>query len=225
MDPDYTISYVAGTLTVTPAALTITADNQTQGLRGGAADPDGQLQRVCQRRHARQPDHAADGHHHGHGRQPRAAVYCDHGQRGGRCGLHDQLRGRDADRDPGGADDHGGQPEQGLRGGVPTLTASYTGFVNGDTSASLTTQPTVATTATAASASTVGSLCGHGDTAVYAHRQYTDHTGRVTRPSAGHATTTAIVRLRPIPRCSAKRSTPHGDLAYEPDAGVRPRER
>ena len=31
---------------------------------------------------------------------------------------------------------------------VPTLTASYTGFVNGDTSASLTTQPTLSTTAT-----------------------------------------------------------------------------
>ncbi len=34
---------------------------------------------------------------------------------------------------------------------LPTLTASYSGFVNGDTSASLTTQPTVSTTATAAS--------------------------------------------------------------------------
>ena len=34
---------------------------------------------------------------------------------------------------------------------LPTLTASYTGFVNGDTSASLTTQPTLGTTATAAS--------------------------------------------------------------------------
>ena len=34
---------------------------------------------------------------------------------------------------------------------LPTLTASYTGFVNGDTSASLTTQPTLTTTATAAS--------------------------------------------------------------------------
>ena len=31
---------------------------------------------------------------------------------------------------------------------VPALTASYTGFVNGDTSASLTTQPTLTTTAT-----------------------------------------------------------------------------
>ena len=34
---------------------------------------------------------------------------------------------------------------------LPTLTASYTGFVNGDTSASLTTQPTLTTTATASS--------------------------------------------------------------------------
>ena len=34
---------------------------------------------------------------------------------------------------------------------MPTLTASYTGFVNGDTSASLTTLPTLTTTATASS--------------------------------------------------------------------------
>ena len=34
---------------------------------------------------------------------------------------------------------------------LPTLTATYTGFVNGDTSASLTTQPTLTTTATASS--------------------------------------------------------------------------
>ncbi|OYV74139.1 MAG: hypothetical protein B7Z74_02775, partial [Deltaproteobacteria bacterium 21-66-5] len=34
---------------------------------------------------------------------------------------------------------------------LPTLTASYSGFVNGDTAASLTTQPTPATTATASS--------------------------------------------------------------------------
>ena len=69
VDADYAITYVAGTLTVTPAALTITADNQTKVY--GAA--------------------------------------------------------------------------------LPTLTASYSGFVNGDTSASLTTQPTLSTTATAGS--------------------------------------------------------------------------
>ena len=66
---NYTINYVSGTLTVAPAALTITANNQ--GMTYG--------------------------------------------------------------------------------GTLPTLTASYSGFVNGDTSASLTTPPTLTTTATAAS--------------------------------------------------------------------------
>jgi hypothetical protein len=68
-DSDYAISYVTGTLTVTGAPLTITANNQTKTY--GAA--------------------------------------------------------------------------------LPTLTASYSGFVNGDTSASLTTPPTLSTTATASS--------------------------------------------------------------------------
>ena len=68
-DSDYTISYVPGTLSVTTASLTITADGKTK-------------------------------------------VY--------------------------GA-------------GLPTLTASYSGLVNGDTSTSLTTKPTVATTATPSS--------------------------------------------------------------------------
>jgi hypothetical protein len=36
-DPDYTISYAAGTLTVTPATLTVTADNKTKVY--GAANP------------------------------------------------------------------------------------------------------------------------------------------------------------------------------------------
>ena len=67
MDSDYSISYVAGALTVTPAPLTITANNQSKVY--GAA--------------------------------------------------------------------------------LPTLTASYSGFVNGDASASLTSQPTLSTTATA----------------------------------------------------------------------------
>ena len=69
VDPNYTITYVPGSLTVTPATLTITADNQTMPYGGP----------------------------------------------------------------------------------VPTLTASYSGFVNGDNAASLTTAPTISTTATAAS--------------------------------------------------------------------------
>ena len=66
VDSDYSISYVGGTLTVTPAPLTITANNQTMVVNTS----------------------------------------------------------------------------------LPTLTASYTGLVNGDTAASLTTQPTLVTTAT-----------------------------------------------------------------------------
>ncbi|MBS7229519.1 VCBS repeat-containing protein [Flavobacterium psychroterrae] len=70
VDANYTISYVAGTLTVTPVSLTITADAQSK-IYGSAN---------------------------------------------------------------------------------PTLTVSYTGFVNGDTEASLTTPPTISTTADTASA-------------------------------------------------------------------------
>ncbi|TMG59359.1 MAG: hypothetical protein E6H83_08805 [Chloroflexi bacterium] len=67
-DTDYTISYVAGTLTVTPVGLTITADNKTKAY-----------------------------------------------------------------------------------GAAPVLTASYSGFVNGEAPGSLTTLPTLSTTATASS--------------------------------------------------------------------------
>ena len=145
VDANYTISYVAGTLTVTPAALTITADNETKVYGGSAADADGQLQRLRQRRHRRQPDHAA----HAAPRRPPAAspspaALPDHRQRRGRRQLHDQLRRRHADRHAGRPDDHGRQPDQGLRrGAARTLTASYSGFVNGDTAASLTTPPTL----------------------------------------------------------------------------------
>src|SRR5437764_14244181 len=69
VDTDYTISYVAGTLTVTPVALTITANDQTKAYSAA----------------------------------------------------------------------------------LPALTASYAGFTNGDTAASLTTAATLTTTATAAS--------------------------------------------------------------------------
>ena len=57
VDADYTISYVAGTLTVTPAALTITADNQTKVYGAALPTLDGQLLGLRQRRHVGQPDH------------------------------------------------------------------------------------------------------------------------------------------------------------------------
>ncbi len=77
--------------------------------------------------------------------------YTHHRQRGCRFRLQHQLRGRHADRHRCLTNDHGEQPDEGYGAALPTLTASYTGFVNGDTSASLTTQPTLSTTATAAS--------------------------------------------------------------------------
>ena len=44
-DPDYSISYVSGTLTVTPASLTITANNASKGY-GAVASFLGELQRA-----------------------------------------------------------------------------------------------------------------------------------------------------------------------------------
>ena len=45
---------------------------------------------------------------------------------------------------------------------LPTLTASYSGFVNGDTAASLDTEPTLTTTATAASDTGVYTITASG---------------------------------------------------------------
>ena len=106
----------AGTLTVTPAALTITAATE-QGLRRGAAGADGQLQRLRQRRHGRQPDHAAGLTTTATAASP-VGHLSDHGQRRGRRELHHQLCRRHADGHPGGADDHRRQQDQGLRRGA-----------------------------------------------------------------------------------------------------------
>ena len=115
VDSDYTISYVNGTLNVTPAALLITADNQTT-VYGGLAGPDGQLHRVRQWRHLRQPHHPAHADDHGHLQQPcRGQPLRDHRQRSRRWRLHHQLRRRDHDRHCCDALDHRRQPDQGLR--------------------------------------------------------------------------------------------------------------
>ena len=46
VDADYTISYQPGSLSVTPAALTITADSKTKLYGAALADADGQLSAV-----------------------------------------------------------------------------------------------------------------------------------------------------------------------------------
>ena len=76
---NYTFSYVSGTLTVTKAPLTVTADDQTQDLRRGEPGADGELQRVRQRRHGGEPDDAADADDDGDGGE-RGRDVSDHGR-------------------------------------------------------------------------------------------------------------------------------------------------
>ena len=63
--------------------------------------------------------------------------------------LHHHLRPRDDRGGHGGARDPGVLGHDDLRGTVPTITPSYSGFVNGDNASSLSSQPTCSTTATA----------------------------------------------------------------------------
>ena len=184
VDADYTISYVAGTLTVTPAALTITANNQTKVYGAALPTLTASYTRLRQWRHVGQPDHPAHADHDGHRQQPclRQPLH-HHRQRRGGHRLHDQLRRRDASPSPPAALTITANNQTKVYGAaLPTLTASYSGFVNGDTSASLTTQPTLSTTATAAS-----HVAGSPYTITASGAVDTDYThqlrGRDTRPS------------------------------------------
>ncbi|HXB34651.1 MAG TPA: MBG domain-containing protein [Puia sp.] len=111
-DPNYTISYVNGTFTITPAALTITANNASMTYGGT----------------------------------------------------------------------------------VPSLSASYSGFVNSDNSASLTTQPTVSTTA--ASTSPAGTYPTTASGAVDANYSITYAAGTMT---VGKATLTVTANNQSMP--------------------------
>ena len=116
---DYTISYVAGALTVTPARAHDHRRQPDQCLWRRSADPDGQLLRLRQWRHLVQPDHTAHADDDGHGRQPcLEQPLRHHGQRRRRQRLLDQLRGRNAHRHAGALDDHRRQQNQGLRRGA-----------------------------------------------------------------------------------------------------------
>ena len=150
VDPNYTITYAPGTLTVTQAALTITANNATKAY--GAALPtlsvsySGFVNGDKAASLTTQPgvsttatsaspvgtypttaSRAVDPNYHfnyviGTLNVTPAAL---------------KITARDATKAYGAA--------------LPTLSVSYSGFVNGDTAASLTTQPGVSTTATSAS--------------------------------------------------------------------------
>ena len=143
---------MAGTLTVTPAALTITADNQTKVY--GAALPTltasytGFVNGDTSASLTTQPTLAttADATSHSSG-NPYAitasgAVDSDYSIAyvGGTLTVTPAALTITADNQT-----------KVYGAALPMLTASYTGFVNGDSSASLTTQPTLTTTASASS--------------------------------------------------------------------------
>ena len=150
VDTDYTISYGAGSLTVTPAALTITADNQSTVF--GAALPtltasyggfvNGDTSANLSTAPTLSTSATAASHVGSYAITASGAVDADYtiNYVGGTLSVTPAALTITADN------------QSNVYGAaLPTLTASYGGFVNGDTSASLTTAPTLGTSATAAS--------------------------------------------------------------------------
>ncbi len=151
-DSDYTISYVAGQLTVTPAELTITANNQTKVY--GAALPtltasysgfvNGDTAASLTTQPTLSTTASAGSHVAGspYGITASGAADSDY--------TISYVAGS-LTVTPAGLTITANNQTKVYGAALPTLTASYVGFVNGDTSASLTTQPTLTTTATASS--------------------------------------------------------------------------
>ena len=152
VDPDYSISYLNGTLTVTTAPLTITANNQTKvygaALPTLAASYSGFVNGDTSVTLTTQPmlttTATAASHVSGnpYAITPRGAVDSDYSISyvGGTLTVTPAPLTITANN------------QSTIYGAaLPTLTASYSGFVNGDSSASLTTQPTLSTTASVGS--------------------------------------------------------------------------
>ena len=143
VDPDYSISYVSGTLTIGQAALTITADSQGMTYGGtlptltasytGLVNGDTPASLSTLPTLATVP---ASSHAGSYAITASAAVDPDYSISyvSGTLTIGQAALTITAD-------------SQGMTygGTLPALTASYTGLVNGDTPASLTTLPTLAT--------------------------------------------------------------------------------
>ncbi len=149
-DPDYCISYVAGTLTVTPAALTITANNQTKVY--GAALP------------ALTASYSGFVNGDTVASLTTAPTLSTTATAASQVGGYTITASGAADPDytisyvagtltvtPAALTITANNQTKVYGAALPALTAGYSGFVNGDTSTSLTTKPTLTTTATAAS--------------------------------------------------------------------------
>ena len=152
VDSDYSISYVAGALTVTPAALTITANNQTKvygaALPALTASYSGFVNGDSSASLTTQPTlttTATSGSHVSGNPYPVTAS----GAVDSNYSISYVAGSLVVTAAPLTITANNQSKVYGAA--LPTLTASYSGFVNGDTSANLTTQPTLSTTATAAS--------------------------------------------------------------------------
>src|SRR5208337_2435513 len=149
VDPNYTISYVGGTLTVATASLTITAVNQTKVY--GAALPtltasySGFVNGDTAANLTAQPTLTTTAtvasHVGNYAITASGAVDSDYtiSYASGTFSVTSAALTITAVNQT-----------KAYGAVVPSLTASYSGFVNGDSAASLTTQPTLATTATVA---------------------------------------------------------------------------
>ena len=147
---NYTISYVGGSLTVTPAALTITANNATKIYGAvlptlsasyvGFVNGDTSASLTTQPTLSTTATAASPVGSYTVTAAGAVAANYTISYVGGNLFVTPAaltITANNATKVYGAA--------------LPTLSASYAGFVNGDTSASLTTQPTLSTTATAAS--------------------------------------------------------------------------
>ncbi len=149
-DSDYTITYVAGTLTITPAALTITANNQTMTY-GGAVPAltasysgfvNGDTSASLTAPPILMTTAMATSHVGSYSVTPSGAQDSDY--------TISYVAGA-LTISPAPLTITAVGQSMTYGGALPALTSSYSGFVNGDTSASLTTPPTLTATATAAS--------------------------------------------------------------------------
>ena len=152
VDPNYVINYISGLLNVTPAPLTITANNQNKVY--GAALPSltasytGFVNGDTSASLTTQPilSTAATAASHVAG-NPYPITASG-------AGDSDYVISYTAGHltvTPAPLTITANSATKPYGAALPTLSASFSGFVNGDTSASLTTQPSVSTTATAAS--------------------------------------------------------------------------
>lgn len=175
VDPNYTIAYNPGTLTVTPVALTISANNASMTYGGavpslsvsyaGFVNGDNASSLTAQPTISTTATSSSPV-----GAYPITATGAVNSNYTFTYQAGSMTVGKAALTVT--ADDK----NMPLGGPLPTLTISYTGFVNGDIASSLTTQPTATTTATASSpVGTYTITSGGGSSSNYAF-SYVDGT-------------------------------------------------